>query len=108
MILCPENSNMLFPLILPSLNASSFLNTTVNNTTLLDPNPPDTWTCNKFYARNGPPDTPTCMRLVNSLPQGSEPMRYYIHPSTAEQRRHQLPIIVGRREYRQPNILYAG
>ena len=89
---------MLVPLILPSLNISSFQNTTQGNLTAFAPPPPDTWSCNKFYANNGPLDMPSCMRLINLLPQGSEPMRFYIHPSTAEEKRHSLPIVVGQRQ----------
>lgn len=89
---------MLVPLILPVLNISSSLYANPGNTTALATNPPDTLNCDKFYANNGRLDVTSCMRLINQLPQESKPIRYYINPKTAEQRRHTLPIIVGRRQ----------
>lgn len=90
---------MLIPLVLPALNVSSVLSSTNGNvTTLVAPNSPDTQHCHSFYANDNALDLPSCMRLINQLPQGSEPIRYYMNPTTAEQKRRSLPIVVGRRK----------
>ena len=62
-------------------------------------NPIDVGICNRFYSPDPrTPDVYSCATLLEVLPQGYEPIPFYVNPSTTYERDNALPLILGGRQ----------